>query len=198
MADNYILNEHNKEEFPPAHTAEHLLNQTMIRLFGCERSYNAHIERKKSKMSFHLRDIFTEEEFQCFEAWSYAWLEKKGEQKQELLTKEKALKNSPFVEQKPAGWSEEDEYCLDGAIETEMYMLDVVNGIKKFDVGNESIKEECTRELNWLKSLKPQSRWRPTKEHLAALEIAIQDIKYEEAPLNKELLADLFVSLKKL
>jgi len=31
-----------------------LLNQTMIRLFGCERSYNAHIERKKSKMSFHL------------------------------------------------------------------------------------------------------------------------------------------------
>jgi misacylated tRNA(Ala) deacylase len=48
------LNAHNKEEFPPAHTAEHLLNQTMIRLFGCERSYNAHIERKKSKMSYHL------------------------------------------------------------------------------------------------------------------------------------------------
>ncbi len=52
--DDYILNEHNKEEFPPAHTAEHLLNQTMIRIFGCERSYNAHVERKKSKMSFHL------------------------------------------------------------------------------------------------------------------------------------------------
>ena len=49
-----ILNEHNKEEFPPAHTAEHLLNQTMIRLFGCGRSYNAHVERKKSKMRFHL------------------------------------------------------------------------------------------------------------------------------------------------
>ena len=43
-----------KEEFPPAHTAEHLLNQTMMRIFGCERSFNAHIERKKSKMSFHL------------------------------------------------------------------------------------------------------------------------------------------------
>lgn len=54
MADEYILNEHNKEEYPPAHTAEHLLNQVMIRLFGCERSYNAHIERKKSKMSFRL------------------------------------------------------------------------------------------------------------------------------------------------
>ena len=49
-----ILNDHNKEEFPPAHTAEHLLNQTMMRLFGCGRSFNAHVERKKSKMNFHL------------------------------------------------------------------------------------------------------------------------------------------------
>ena len=54
MTDEPYLNEHNKEEFPPAHTAEHLLNQTMIRLFGCARSHNAHIERKKSKMSFRL------------------------------------------------------------------------------------------------------------------------------------------------
>lgn len=52
--EEYILNEHNKEEFPPAHTAEHLLNQTMVRLFGCERSNNAHIERKKSKISYIL------------------------------------------------------------------------------------------------------------------------------------------------
>jgi len=49
-----VLNEHNKEEFPPAHTAEHLLNQLMIRMFGCERSRNAHIERKKSKISYIL------------------------------------------------------------------------------------------------------------------------------------------------
>lgn len=48
------FNAHNKEEFPPAHTAEHLLNQTMVHLFGCERSRNAHIERKKSKISFIL------------------------------------------------------------------------------------------------------------------------------------------------
>ena len=54
MNDDIILNDHNKEEFPPAHTAEHLMNQTMIRLFGCERSFNAHIERKKSKMTFRL------------------------------------------------------------------------------------------------------------------------------------------------
>lgn len=51
---DYIFNEHNKDEFPPAHTAEHLLNQLMIRMFGCERSRNAHIERKKSKISYIL------------------------------------------------------------------------------------------------------------------------------------------------
>ena len=45
----YLLNVHNKDEFPPAHTAEHLLNQVMIRM-----SRNAHIERKKSKISYHL------------------------------------------------------------------------------------------------------------------------------------------------
>lgn len=49
---DYVLNAHNKEEFPPAHTAEHLLNQVMKRMFGVERSNNAHIERKKSKMTF--------------------------------------------------------------------------------------------------------------------------------------------------
>ena len=48
------FNPHNKEEFPPAHTAEHLLNQTMVRMFGCERSSNAHVERKKSKISYVL------------------------------------------------------------------------------------------------------------------------------------------------
>ncbi|GAB6982261.1 alpha-amylase family glycosyl hydrolase [Prevotella dentasini] len=52
--EDYVLNEHNKEEFPPAHTAEHLLNQLMIRMFGTERSKNAHIERKKSKISYVL------------------------------------------------------------------------------------------------------------------------------------------------
>lgn len=50
----YILNEHNKDEFAPAHTAEHLLNQTMIRIFGCKRSTNAHVERKKSKITYIL------------------------------------------------------------------------------------------------------------------------------------------------
>ncbi len=54
MEENFSLNAHNKDEFPPAHTAEHLLNQTMMRMFGCERSSNAHVERKKSKITYIL------------------------------------------------------------------------------------------------------------------------------------------------
>lgn len=53
MEEN-ILNAHNKQEYPPMHTAEHILNQTMVRLFGCPRSRNAHIERKKSKCDYLL------------------------------------------------------------------------------------------------------------------------------------------------
>jgi len=48
------LNGHNKKEYPPMHTAEHILNQTMVRMFGCARSKNSHIERKKSKCDYLL------------------------------------------------------------------------------------------------------------------------------------------------
>lgn len=56
------LNEHNKREYPPMHTAEHILNQTMVRMFGCERSKNAHIEKKKSKCDYRLDTAPTPEE----------------------------------------------------------------------------------------------------------------------------------------
>lgn len=56
------LNEHNKKEFPPMHTAEHLLNQTMVRMFGCDRSKNSHIERKKSKCDYFVKEALTPEQ----------------------------------------------------------------------------------------------------------------------------------------
>ena len=60
--DEPVLNAHNKEEYPPMHTAEHILNATMVRLFGCPRSRNAHIERKKSKCDYILPAVPTEEQ----------------------------------------------------------------------------------------------------------------------------------------
>ena len=56
------LNEHNKEEFPPAHSAEHILNRTMVNMFGCPRSRNAHVERKKSKCDYELAEAPTTEQ----------------------------------------------------------------------------------------------------------------------------------------
>ena len=50
-----VLNAHNKSEYEPAHSCEHLLNATMVKMFGCPRSKNAHIERKKSKCDYLLR-----------------------------------------------------------------------------------------------------------------------------------------------
>ena len=54
MDENIQLNAHNKAEFEPAHTAEHLLNATRVKMFGCPRSRNAHIEKKKSKCDYLL------------------------------------------------------------------------------------------------------------------------------------------------
>lgn len=50
--DEIILNDHNKAEYPPMHSAEHILNQTMVRMFGCKRSVSTHIEKKKSKCDY--------------------------------------------------------------------------------------------------------------------------------------------------
>ncbi|MBO5980284.1 MAG: hypothetical protein J6Q12_07670 [Bacteroidales bacterium] len=49
-----ILNSHNKLEYGPAHSCEHLLNATMVKMFGCPRSRNAHVEKKKSKCDYML------------------------------------------------------------------------------------------------------------------------------------------------
>lgn len=43
-----------KDYYAPMHTAEHILNQTMCRLFQCGRSKNAHIEKDKSKCDYEL------------------------------------------------------------------------------------------------------------------------------------------------
>ena len=67
MEQEALLNEHNKQEYPPMHTAEHILNQTMVRMFGCERSRNAHIERKKSKCDYRLAAAPTPEQVEELE-----------------------------------------------------------------------------------------------------------------------------------
>lgn len=47
---------------PRMHTAEHILNQTMVRMFSRGRSFSAHIEKKKSKCDYHFDRELTPEE----------------------------------------------------------------------------------------------------------------------------------------
>lgn len=54
MEQQPVLNAHNKKEYEPAHTTEHILNATMVMMFGCPRSRNAHVEKKKSKCDYIL------------------------------------------------------------------------------------------------------------------------------------------------
>jgi len=56
-----------KETDPHMHSAEHILNQTMVRMFNCNRSFNAHIEKKKSKCDYHLDHALTELEIDRIE-----------------------------------------------------------------------------------------------------------------------------------
>ena len=49
------------------HTAEHILNGTMVQMFGCPRSRNAHIERKKSKCDYQLPQAPSEAQVQAIE-----------------------------------------------------------------------------------------------------------------------------------
>ncbi|MCQ2204342.1 MAG: hypothetical protein MJZ15_07865 [Bacteroidales bacterium] len=59
------FNAHNKEEFPPMHTTEHIVNRAMINLFGCGRAVSAHIERKKSKLDYSLPQAPTDDQVQA-------------------------------------------------------------------------------------------------------------------------------------
>lgn len=62
-----VLNEHNKQEYPPMHTAEHLLNATMDKMLGCGRAVSAHVERKKSKCDYLLAEEPSPELLQAVE-----------------------------------------------------------------------------------------------------------------------------------
>ena len=62
-----ILNEHHKQEYPPMHTTEHIINRTMINLFNCGRSVEAHIEKKKSKLDYRLNQCPTPAQIQEIE-----------------------------------------------------------------------------------------------------------------------------------
>ena len=86
------LNAHNKAEFEPAHTAEHILNQTMVRMFGCPRSRNAHVEKKKSKCDYILDAEPTQEQVVEIESKINAVIEQNLDVTIEFMNRDEAAR----------------------------------------------------------------------------------------------------------
>ena len=57
-----------KSYAPRMHSAEHILNQVMVRKFDCGRCFSAHVNKKKSKCDYHFARALTEPEAQEVEA----------------------------------------------------------------------------------------------------------------------------------
>lgn len=49
------------------HTAEHILNATMVRMMGCGRHVSAHVERTKSKLDYVMDRALTDDEVSAIE-----------------------------------------------------------------------------------------------------------------------------------
>lgn len=105
MEEKDQLNEHNKQEFPPMHTAEHLLNGEMARRFSCGRAFSAHVERKKSKLDYYLPKVLTNEEIKDLENYINNIVKEDVAVTEEYITHEEA-KNRFDMSRLPEGASE--------------------------------------------------------------------------------------------
>ena len=73
------------------HTCEHIINQTMIRLFHCGRSVSAHIERKKSKLDYALPAAPTDEDITRIENAVNEVISRNLEETTEYITQAEAV-----------------------------------------------------------------------------------------------------------
>ena len=80
----------NKQYPPQMHSAEHILNQTMVRMFNCARSFSNHIEKKKSKCDYHFPRNLTQQEIEEIESKVNAVIQQDLDVWEEFCQKEEA------------------------------------------------------------------------------------------------------------
>ncbi len=79
------------KEYPPEmHTTEHILNQTMVRMFNCGRSFSNHIEKKKSKCDYRFNRNLTEDEIGNIQLKVNDIISQNFDVKEEFVPREKA------------------------------------------------------------------------------------------------------------
>ncbi|NWF89656.1 MAG: hypothetical protein HXY50_09360 [Ignavibacteriaceae bacterium] len=81
-----------KDYDPRMHSAEHILNQTMVRMFNKGRSFSAHIEKKKSKCDYHFDRELTPAELAEIETRVNKIIELNLPVTETFLPREEALK----------------------------------------------------------------------------------------------------------
>jgi Ser-tRNA(Ala) deacylase AlaX len=72
------------------HSAEHILNQTMVRMFNCGRSFSNHIEKKKSKCDYHFSRNLTQTEIEELESRANEVIAQDLEVLEEFYSREEA------------------------------------------------------------------------------------------------------------
>ena len=82
----------NKQYYPQMHSAEHILNQTMVRMFNCGRSFSNHIEKKKSKCDYHFKRGLNQSEIDALENRVNEIIKKNLDVMEEFYSKEEAEK----------------------------------------------------------------------------------------------------------
>lgn len=89
-----IMNEvkSNKQYHPQMHSAEHILNQTMVRMFNKGRSFSNHIEKKKSKCDYNFERDLTDREIEEIEKKVNEVIQNDLEVVEEFISKEIAEK----------------------------------------------------------------------------------------------------------
>ncbi len=89
-----------KDYDPCMHSAEHILNQTMVRMFNRGRSFSNHIEKKKSKCDYHFDRDLSPKEIEEIENKVNSEIQKNHTVKEEFLLRNEAA-NHYYLERLP-------------------------------------------------------------------------------------------------
>jgi Ser-tRNA(Ala) deacylase AlaX len=75
------------------HSAEHILNQAMVRKFDCGRCFSAHVNKKKSKCDYHFDRDLTDDEAKEVEAEVNQMISANLDVTEEIVSLEEAARN---------------------------------------------------------------------------------------------------------
>ncbi len=86
-----------KSYAPRMHSAEHILNQVMVREFDCGRCFSAHVNKKKSKCDYKFDRVLTNHEMKKVEAAVNEAISANQEVTEEIVSLEEADRNFNLI-----------------------------------------------------------------------------------------------------